>query len=646
MTKTEKVSKGLLMTALICGTVVMGANPAGAASPAEESLNAFTLDPMVVTAQRQEKTDLNTPASITVITSKDIKRTGAVTVYDAIEHTIGLNSSSYGPAGRDYGMSSGRLTVRGLDKGTLVLVNGSPVNLLNYNGTGGIPAEMVEKIEVVRGTSSVLYGAEALAGAVNIITKKPSDIKESYLGGKIGNYDSEWSAGTGFGVGAIFVKRQYIGAVDRTSRRGNYFNKSNKAMKPNGLDNSSNNSLYLTTQLGKDLTFNWSYSDMNMNRPQYNPNGMRYRLYKYDDIRNNLNLIYDNKDSNFKSVLSYNKRRAYGDGYEYGSNTTWASERYNMYGINLDNQKMWRLRQDKDTFIAGLTLAREHFYDPSTEHKTPRKNALRNSVSLYGSYTYAFSPALCATLGLRGQAISDYAVSESVFLPQLQTSYKINDKASWYVNLGKAFQMPPLNQYFSKKGTDFNHLNPQQGWTYETGVKFINDKSSWKLNVFHMDIRDQFKWLKNDDNTDYMSNAGDFRNTGIEVEFAQAINDSWTYNLGFSYSNPEANDTGSWEQVNSRVQALAGVNYAKKKFNGNINFLYLGDREVSGYAIDGVFDNVPDRIQLNANFRYVPDEHNLITLSLYNLLNRDNSVNKWENLDLPFNWLLGYQYKF
>lgn len=69
MTKTEKISKGLLMTALICGTVVMGANPAGAAEPGDD-LQGFTLEQIVVTANRTSEKILDTPASVSVITAK------------------------------------------------------------------------------------------------------------------------------------------------------------------------------------------------------------------------------------------------------------------------------------------------------------------------------------------------------------------------------------------------------------------------------------------------------------------------------------------------------------------------------------------------------------------------------------------------
>ena len=634
--------KKVMLGLLLANSVFFPAGPALA--DAKEEADNFVLDSVVVTAQRSETKDLRTPAAVTVITAKDLAETGAVNVFDALEHTIGFNSMSFGPAGMEYGMSAGRTLVRGLDKGTLVLVNGAPVNLLNYNSSTGIPLAAVERIEVLRGAGATLYGSEALAGVVNIITKKPGKTEQNTVGITDGNYSKSWTVSSEFGNSAIYLNREYVGAVDRTAR-ANLVDSKNKAVLPWGLDNGAKNSFYFTTQLSDELSFNWSYSDLESNRPRYNVDGSNYILYKYSDTRNNINLIYDNKEDNFKSVLSYNKRRAFADKYVYTDKAWGISERYDMYGINWDNQKTWQFRNDLDTLIAGVTLANEHFHDPSTDHAAIRKNALRNSLAVYGAYTYAVNPDFSATLGLREHFIDDYAKSISTFLPQFQTLYKINNNTSWYTNIGKSFQMPAINQYFTQPGGIFSRLKPQQGWNYETGLKVIDKNQSVKLAVYHMDIKDQFVW-KEDKGIEYMINSGDFRNTGVEVEYVKIANDNWKYNIGFSYSNPENNESGSWTQCNSRVQTTAGVTYNKDKWLSNLNFLFLGDRETSAYKINGVFNDVPDRIQLNAVVQYQPERNQTVALNLYNILDRENSLNKYENLDLPFNWTLSYKYTF
>lgn len=69
MTKTEEVSKGLLMTALICGTLVVGVNPAGAAEPGDD-LQGFTLEQIVVTANRTSEKILDTPPAFQLLPQK------------------------------------------------------------------------------------------------------------------------------------------------------------------------------------------------------------------------------------------------------------------------------------------------------------------------------------------------------------------------------------------------------------------------------------------------------------------------------------------------------------------------------------------------------------------------------------------------
>ncbi|MDY4920125.1 MAG: TonB-dependent receptor plug domain-containing protein, partial [Phascolarctobacterium sp.] len=105
----KKFTKSILMTALITGSVIWG----GTTVFAEENVGEFTLDPMVVTAQRMETRDLDTPASVSVITAKDIEKTGATTVMEAMRRVSGVTDYSYGPGGDDLGSSYSRVFLRG-----------------------------------------------------------------------------------------------------------------------------------------------------------------------------------------------------------------------------------------------------------------------------------------------------------------------------------------------------------------------------------------------------------------------------------------------------------------------------------------------------------------------------------------------------
>ena len=130
-----------LLSALVFAGISWGGY--GIASAAGEAV--YELNPVVVTATRTEKMDVDVPATTTVITAKDIQDKGYVSVFDALEHTVGVDSYNYSAGGGDdLGGSQSRFYIRGMDKGTLVLVNGAPINVMNYSSTEGVPVDAVE----------------------------------------------------------------------------------------------------------------------------------------------------------------------------------------------------------------------------------------------------------------------------------------------------------------------------------------------------------------------------------------------------------------------------------------------------------------------------------------------------------------------
>ena len=147
MTREKKWTLAVL--AAFSGASFVGT--AYAAEQTADSAEAHALSDTVVTAQRRVKRDLDTPATTTIITAKEIEKAGYRNVFEAIDQQIGSTSTSYGEAGQDFGFAAGRIVLRGFDRGTLVMVNGVPMNLKNYPSTEGIPASMVERIEIVKG---------------------------------------------------------------------------------------------------------------------------------------------------------------------------------------------------------------------------------------------------------------------------------------------------------------------------------------------------------------------------------------------------------------------------------------------------------------------------------------------------------------
>ena len=139
---------------------------------------------------------------------------------------------------------------------------------------------------------------------------------------------------------------------------------------------------------------------------------------------------------------------------------------------------------------------------------------------------------------------------------------------------------------------------------------------------------------------------GKFKNTGIELEYEKKLSNKWDYNFGITYQDPKSRENDAWTQESARLQFNAGINYKLNKFSSNLNCSVLKDREDSYYAYNGVKPRLKDRVQLNASFMYRPTDNQSVALNLYNILDREDEISTYEYRDLPFNWLLTYNYTF
>lgn len=136
---------------------------------------ALSLSPVVVTATSGERFLNDAPASVSVITGKELRERPVQDLGDALEGAPGIEIVSVGLGGRG-------ISIRGMQPDhTLVLVNGMRISnsasAIAHSDfeLGWIPTEAIERIEVVRGPMSSLYGSEALGGVVNIITRRATD---------------------------------------------------------------------------------------------------------------------------------------------------------------------------------------------------------------------------------------------------------------------------------------------------------------------------------------------------------------------------------------------------------------------------------------------------------------------------------------
>ena len=607
-----------------------------------------------VTANRMALLDLDTPAAMDVITDKDIMNSGAKNAFDAVNMVPGITSFSYGASGLEYGAMDSRVNIRGLERGSLILMNGVPMNLNGKGGLSSIPTSSIERIEVLKGAASALYGADAMSGVINVITKTPSKEGGSATVG-FGNMGRQtYKINYGTPRFLIGIERGFFGKQDPSTPV-----RTDSVDHPRGYeyytarDKGNSLGIFMSGKLSDKVTLNFSrfegksaYAQLSTESNATNRN-RHSTTYAYDDSKNNASLIY--KDGNTTGTLFYNDRDLKGKNRKHSlPSYTSNDSNYIARQYGFDVQHEWDFRGGKDYLIAGVLGKRETYRTTSGPvYASPH----RHSLALYGSYSYQINPTWSTVVGLRYTDIKDPVKNQHVLTPQFQLNHRINKESSVYMNVGKAFTMPNLSDTFKTVNRQYQsvsgrNLKPEEGWNYELGYKHITNKDSWKVAAFYMDFKNFFSW-KPDSNgkMTIRVNGGRFRNVGVEAQYGRKLTDRLKVTVGAAYSNPKQMeiDKNYWKQANPKLQFTGGIHYNSSTWTAGSSINFVTKRMKNR---DGGIN--PNLVAWNAYVGYQFNENSSIRLDARNLLNRHNVISNgdWEYWDEPFNYQLSYTQKF
>ncbi|MBU4463117.1 MAG: TonB-dependent receptor plug domain-containing protein, partial [Proteobacteria bacterium] len=157
---------------------------------AQEEGAVVTMEETVVTASRIEELLKYSPDSVTIVTGEEIQKKGKQTVIDVLKDVPGISIAQYGSPG---GGSS--IYMRGTNNAhTLIMIDGvrvgDPMATDGKMSIADLSTDNIERIEIVRGAQSVLYGSDAIGGVINIITKKSKGKPKFYLSSEGGSFET------------------------------------------------------------------------------------------------------------------------------------------------------------------------------------------------------------------------------------------------------------------------------------------------------------------------------------------------------------------------------------------------------------------------------------------------------------------------
>lgn len=588
---TKRVSSTLMML------FVLGSSMNAFAQNNDVLDENFVLDEMVVSATRSEKKLLDTAASVSVITDKDLNKMHINNLDEAFVKIPGV----YVGRLSGIGSTTSQTVMRGVNaaNSVAVLVDGVQVND-SYNGSvtwSAIPVDMVKRVEVLRGPASVLYGGNALAGVINIITKdvdKTSvNLKLSYgsnntqnhslyVAGKASdkldfNVNYEKKRTDGYVTDPVLSSKAVFGAETTTNtgaKRWIIGNKGKRQWDENTVGVGFKYHFDESKSLALDFTKNeyeYSYSAPT----SYFGDDIIKKAGTYfstpgEKASNKYNMTYNDSENGWKAVVGYSDQYKQHDTSiskatdSSKPNTRFSFDLQKNQTISANNNAVFGLNYRKDEMDATVYKLADKFNSDSKIAVDSMASGTNKSFSAYVMDEHKFSDRWTATAGLRydkwstdgrillpnkTEAINYDESTYDNWSPSLSVMYKPEADSSVYLSWGKAFEAPSLYRMYSSSYSSnvYNianpNLKPQKAETFELGYKKdLNNKSAIGVSVY--DTKYKGLLYKNSlgvvdgMNATCYQNAGEAEAKGFELELNHNFDDKWSAFLNYTYQNP------------------------------------------------------------------------------------------------------------
>ncbi|MBL7132189.1 MAG: TonB-dependent receptor, partial [Candidatus Omnitrophica bacterium] len=427
------------LVVVLGGVLLFALAQIGVAQEVEEGMATFDLGEIVVTPTKTERTVGDLSLSVSVITKEVIEASTAQTATDILSILPGVFVHKTGPFGRTDVVIRGHGS-RG--RRVMVLVDGKPekMGLFGCTVTHSLPLDNVERIEVVRGPASVLYGSDALGGVINIITKKPKEKFEGDITLSYGSYDTQVYR---LRQGGNLERFHYYFSIDERKTRGH-------------LPNSDYEHKNFTWRLGGNLTdnleavFTSRYFD-GFKREPSPATADTWNDYERGSYDLTLNVDFENISGMFKVYRNFG-RHMFSDGWHAKDYTTGAMLHTNFVPIvgNTFSLGGEFRRQGGDVLNGGIK---------GNYHKDEFAFFIHDEQRL-------FDEVLIASGGIR---YNDDEYSGRMFCPQAGLVFNVREGTIIRAAFNKGFRSPQLNElkFF---GLSNLVVNPEETWNYEVGL--------------------------------------------------------------------------------------------------------------------------------------------------------------------------------
>ena len=524
------------------------------AADASDTADEHALGETVVTATRTPNKELKTDANITVITGKDIERRHYTDLTQALRDVPGVTVNAYAPAGYN---NSSAFYING-SKDVVLMIDGVRQNYVGdpIGSTATALASTmkdlsgIDRIEVLHGSASTLYGSDAKGGVINIITKKASGMKTT-LGIGYGSYGrQQYSiANAGGEHGWDWrIKYQKDKSGDFKDAHGNTV--------PSHLDADSVN-----LHLGKDLS---KASYLGLNIRSYKDESRYQALWeslKHGDTDYiDTNMIWNVKiNDTTKNQMSVSRTI-----YKYNLIT----EQYKAEDAGWKFSDQFDKQIGDHLVTVGVDFNKDKITAESYGTVAPNGRSIINR-SLYLQDQWNILPALKLTAGIRHDNNSAFGSHNS---PSVSLGYDIDPMTHTYVSYNAYFLTPTPGQLYGNFGPNPN-LKPESGNTKEIGIaRDFGRGLSLTASYFKRHSTNPIRWVSLGGWAGQYRNVGDEDAHGWSLQLAKRIDSHVRARVGYTRTHVDAVGTGT-KNNNGYLpedQWNIGVDYRNRAFDASL----------------------------------------------------------------------------
>ncbi|NTV99250.1 MAG: TonB-dependent receptor, partial [Chlorobiaceae bacterium] len=476
---------------------------------AGEAISNFTGQEMVVTATKTVNMRKDIPNAVIVINQTEIKASTALSVGELLANRSGIDLGSYG----NYGGAVEEIHMRGMNAdGTQVFVNGVRMNSISLGSAdvAKIPLSNIERIEIVKGSGSLLYGSGASGGVINIFTREPVKDKTDFS--LTSEYGTQGTYGIALSHGkAITDKLAYLMTLGKKVTDG-FRDNSDLDDKNASIKFAYHNSDSFNASLSGDFV-DREYGMPGVQPPAgtvpyYDLSGVAYYnnesaslLNRHEDRDGHVVMHIDGKASgklhyNFQTDYSYSRSYNYQrDTSGYYSSKTWVTNQVKTAEGNLTFKPFGGFE-----ILAGCEF-RHYDYEnrqaPMDFNFNPEFDERHDlhSSALYTEVQYRPAQYLKLQSGIRREENSMFG-TKNVF--RYGAVVNLSENTAIKFNCGSHFKAPTMNDLFwpDDGWTKGNlSLSPEKGWHTDVTIEQeLGDKGLFTAGYFHWNIKDKIAW--------------------------------------------------------------------------------------------------------------------------------------------------------